>query len=193
MKYDPNLISSASLFANCSELAPATAHPVYTCSACTDGHFLTSTFTCQVIPETCAIFNHSTKYCDVCASGNMLNTSSPSECMPVFESDACKTYDRLSRCRECKDSAKFPVMYKDATGRFHVKCVSNNLGGRLASVQGLFGFTDSLAPNERSLAVYEETCLTSVDNYLSQNPAGVSGLKMVDDDGKAANFRLSLK
>lgn len=178
------VIISASLFANCSQLSPATVHPAYTCSTCSTGHYLTNTFTCQVISSTCASFNHSTQFCDICATGHMLNSSKPSECLPVFESDTCKTYDRLSRCRECKDATKFPVMYKDANSRFHIKCVPNSLGGRLASATGLFGFADNAAPEDRSLAIYDEACLANDGFFLSLAPNNATGLKLVDDNGK---------
>lgn len=113
----------------------------------------------------------------------MLNSSTPSECVPVFESSECKTFDRLSRCRECKDAARLPVMFKDASGRFHVQCVEHSFGGRLESLGGLFGLADSSSPAERSLAIYEEACAAQADRYLSVAPAAAPGLKLLADDG----------
>ena len=117
----------------------------------------------------------------------MLNSSTPSECIPVFESDPCKTYDRSSKCRECKDSLRFPVMFKDSSNRFHVKCVPNDLNGRFSdTVQstGLFGFVDSTTPDQRILSIYEESCANHGEYYLSTNISDIQGLKLINDDGR---------
>jgi hypothetical protein len=76
-----------------------------------------------------------------------------------------------------------------------VKCVDNNLNGRFSQeieTKGLFGFSSHDAPNERSIAIYGESCLSNGEYYVSENPITISGLKQVDDDGKSITFLVIL-
>ena len=126
----------------------------------------------------------------------MLNSDKTTECIPVFESDVCKTYDRWSRCRECKEANYFPVMYKDNVSRYHVKCVPNDLGGVYAQtdgIVGLFGFSEFSNPDDRSLLVFEDDCKSRGEYYMSISTSGLSGLKLVDDDGNFFFFFLIIE
>jgi type 1 glutamine amidotransferase len=64
--------------------------------------------------------------------------------------------------------------------------VSNDLGGRFASSPGnvgLFGFVDVTTPDDRILAVYDDECEELGEYYVSINPSGHTGLKLINDNG----------